>query len=68
MHDLILEIDPQEVLRLQGYRRPSDIPTPDVLAILQDAMAEVKEALEISEGLKDDTGEADALRGLGYIE
>jgi len=34
---------------------------------LQDAMAQVKEALEISESLKDDYGEADALRGLGYI-
>ena len=34
---------------------------------LPDAMAQVKEALEISETLKDDYGEADALRGLGYI-
>ena len=34
---------------------------------LHDAMAQVKEALEISETLKDDYGEADALRGLGYI-
>jgi hypothetical protein len=46
MHDLILEIDPQEVLRLQGYRRPSDIPTPDVLAILQDATAEARQVLQ----------------------
>jgi len=34
---------------------------------LPDAMAQVKEALEISESLKDAYGEADALRGLGYI-
>jgi tetratricopeptide (TPR) repeat protein len=34
---------------------------------LQDAMAQVKEALEISETLEDNFGEADALRGLGYI-
>jgi len=37
-----LEIDPQEVLRLQGYRRPSDIPTPEVLAILRDAFIEAQ--------------------------
>jgi tetratricopeptide (TPR) repeat protein len=34
---------------------------------LQDAMAQVKEALAISETLQDNFGEADALRGLGYI-
>jgi hypothetical protein len=40
------EIDPQEVLRLQGYRRPSDIPTPEVLAILQDAVAEARQGFQ----------------------
>ena len=43
MVGLSFEIDPREVLRLQGYRRPSDVPTPDVLAILQDAMAEARQ-------------------------
>jgi hypothetical protein len=46
MVGLTLEIDPQEVLRLQGYRRPSDIPTPDVLAILHDAGAEARQVLQ----------------------
>lgn len=41
--DLTLEIDPQEVLRLQGYRRPSDIPTPEVLDILRAGMAEARQ-------------------------
>ena len=41
-----LEIDPQEVLRLQGYRRPSDIPTPEVLAILRDAFIEGQRIFE----------------------
>ncbi|MBI4841970.1 MAG: hypothetical protein HY803_13020 [candidate division NC10 bacterium] len=39
-----LEIDPQEILRLQGYRRPSDVPTPEVLEILQAGLAEAREA------------------------
>ena len=34
---------------------------------LQEAMTGVKDALAISEDIKDDFGEADALRGLGYI-
>lgn len=46
MDGLSLEIDPQEVLRLQGYRRPSDVPTPEVLAILQDAMAEAQQVFQ----------------------
>jgi len=49
-----------EVLRKKGHADAR-------IGELQDAMAEVKEALEISEGFKDDLGEADALRGLGYI-
>lgn len=44
MGGLSFEIDPQEVLRLQGYRRPSDVPTPQVVQILQDAMAEARGA------------------------
>ncbi len=43
---LRFEIDPQEVMRLQGYRRPSDVPTPDILAILQAAMAEGQQVLQ----------------------
>lgn len=49
-----------EILRRKGHADAR-------IGELQDAMAEVKEALEISEGLKDDISEADALRGLGYI-
>lgn len=41
-----LEIDPQEVLRLQGYRRPSDVPTREVRDILHDAMAEARQVFE----------------------
>ena len=44
MFELRFEIDPQEVLRLQGYRRPSDVPTPEVLEILQAGLAEAPEA------------------------
>lgn len=40
---LTFEIDPQEVLRLQGYRRSSDIPTPEVLDILRAAMVEARQ-------------------------
>lgn len=49
-----------EVLRKKGHADAR-------IGELHDAMAQVKEALEISESLKDDYGEADALRGLGYI-
>jgi hypothetical protein len=42
MAELSFEIDPQEVLRLQGYRRPSDVPTPEVLEILHAGMAEAR--------------------------
>lgn len=44
MSELRFEIDPQEVLRLQGYRRPPDVPTPEVLEILQAGLAEAREA------------------------
>ncbi|MFI5339479.1 MAG: hypothetical protein ACHQ7N_06545 [Candidatus Methylomirabilales bacterium] len=46
MVGLSFEVDPQEVLRLQGYRRSSDLPTREVLAILQDAMAEARHVLQ----------------------
>jgi hypothetical protein len=43
MAELTIEIDPQEVLRLQGYRRPADVPTAQVLDILRDAMGEARQ-------------------------
>lgn len=46
MVGLTIEIDPQEVLRLQGYRRPSDVPTPQVLEILRNAMTEAQQAFQ----------------------
>ena len=46
MVGLSFEIDPQEVLRLQGYRRSSDVPTREVLAILHDAMAEARQVFQ----------------------
>lgn len=46
MAELSFEIDPQEVLRLQGYRRPSDIPTPEVLEVLQVGMTEARKIFQ----------------------
>lgn len=43
---LSLEILPQEVLRLQGYRRSSDIPTSEVLDILRAAMVEARQVFQ----------------------
>lgn len=37
-----LGLDPREVLRLQGYRRPTDTPTSEVLAILEEALREAR--------------------------
>jgi len=37
--DIPLAIDPDEVLRFQGYKRGIDVPTPDVLALFEDALA-----------------------------
>ena len=37
--DVPLAIDPDEVLRFQGYKRGIDVPTPDVLALFDDALA-----------------------------
>ena len=41
-----LEIIPREVLRLQGYRRSSDIPTSEVLNILRTAMVEARQVFQ----------------------
>jgi hypothetical protein len=38
--DLPLAIDPSEVLRFQGYKRGRDVPTPDVRALFDEALAE----------------------------
>ena len=38
--DLPLAIDPDEVLRFQGYKKGVDVPTPDVCALFDDALAE----------------------------
>jgi Vitamin B12 dependent methionine synthase, activation domain len=38
--DLPLAIDPAEVLRFQGYKRGRDVPTPDVQALFDEALAE----------------------------
>jgi len=40
LRDLPLAIDPAEVLRFQGYKQGSDVPTPDVLALFEEALAE----------------------------
>lgn len=40
-----IEVDDREVLRLQGYRRPTDIPTPPVLEILREARREAEALL-----------------------
>lgn len=40
-----LPLAPREVLRLQGYKRPTDIPTPEVLAILEEALREARSLL-----------------------
>lgn len=37
-----LALDPREVLRLQGYKRPTDTPTSEVLAILEEALREAR--------------------------
>jgi hypothetical protein len=40
-----LPLAPREVLRLQGYKRPTDTPTPEVLAILEEALREARNLL-----------------------
>lgn len=40
-----LALDPREVLRLQGYKRPTDTPTSEVLAILEEALREARRLL-----------------------
>src|SRR5215208_2251225 len=39
LHDIPLAIDPDEVLRFQGYKAGVDIPSADVLALFDDALA-----------------------------
>lgn len=39
LRDLPLAVDPAEVLRFQGYKRGIDVPEPEVLALLDEAMA-----------------------------
>jgi Vitamin B12 dependent methionine synthase, activation domain len=38
--DVPLEIDPAEVLRFQGYKQDTDVPTADVRALFDEALAE----------------------------
>ena len=38
--DLPLAIDPAEVLRFQGYKKGRDVPTPEVRALFDEALAE----------------------------
>ncbi|MGH7360891.1 MAG: hypothetical protein ACREJI_04690, partial [Candidatus Methylomirabilales bacterium] len=65
-----LALPPREILRLQGYKRPTDTPTPEVLAIMEEALREARgllaprhtfrvfEVAEItSEGIRLDGGE-----------
>ena len=40
-----LTLPPREILRLQGYKRPTDTPTPEVLAILEEALCEARRLL-----------------------
>src|SRR5437667_1879675 len=37
--DIALEIDPDEILRFQGYKRGVDVPGPEVQALLDEALA-----------------------------
>lgn len=37
--DIPLDVDPDEILRFQGYKKGIDIPGPDVLALFDDALA-----------------------------
>jgi hypothetical protein len=39
LRDLALDIDPAEVLRFQGYKAGSEPPSPDVLALFEEALA-----------------------------
>ena len=44
--DLPLAIDPAEVLRFQGYKAGRDAPTPDVLALFDEALAEGRRLMD----------------------
>src|SRR2546421_12957561 len=37
--DIALEIDPDEILRFQGYKRGVDVPGPEVQALVDEALA-----------------------------
>jgi hypothetical protein len=39
LRDIALAIDPDEVLRFQGYKRGVDVPSPDVRALFDEALA-----------------------------
>ena len=39
LRDIPLAVDPDEVLRFQGYRRGADVPPPDVRALFDEALA-----------------------------
>jgi len=46
LRDIPLAIDPDEVLRFQGYKRGSDVPGPDVRALFEEALALGRELME----------------------
>jgi hypothetical protein len=43
---LPLRVDPAEVLRFQGYKKPTDLPSPEVLALFDEALAEGERLME----------------------
>ena len=44
--DLPLAVDPSEVLRFQGYKQGRDVPTPDVRALFDEALAEGRRLMQ----------------------
>jgi hypothetical protein len=44
--DIALEIDPDEVLRFQGYKRGLDVPSREVLALFEEALALGRRVME----------------------
>ena len=44
--DVPLLIDPAEVLRFQGYKQGTDVPTPEVAEICDQALAEGERLME----------------------
>ncbi len=43
---LAIAIDGRQVLRLQGYKKATDVPTPEVLAILDEALREARPLIQ----------------------